>query len=103
MLVTCTWIAHLPTPPSDLEVGNQVCWSDTHVVSWYYCSLNVVGAHVLPFGARWSLRAAASTDGKNVGSMGKNYNCHRGVELDTRGWSDRIILTRGRQPVPFGL
>ncbi len=74
IVVTCTWIAHLSRPTSessDLVVGDQIFLSDTHVVSWYYCSLNVVGAHVLPFGARWSLRAAASTDGKNVGSMEK--------------------------------
>ncbi len=60
MVVTCTWITLLPTSPPDLIVGYQVCWSDTYVVSWYYCSLNVVGAHVLPFGARLSLSAAAS-------------------------------------------
>ena len=71
MVVTFTWIAYLPTPPLDLVVCNQLCWSDTHVVLWYCCSLNVIGSHVLPLGARWSLSAAASTEGENIGSMEK--------------------------------
>ncbi len=54
MVVTCTWIAHPHTPPSDLILVYQVCWSDSHVVLWYSCSLNVVGSRVLPLGARWS-------------------------------------------------
>ncbi len=33
----------------------------------------------------------------------KTYHCRRGVELDTRGLSDRIILTCSRQTVPFWL
>jgi hypothetical protein len=70
MVVTCTWIAHPHTPPSDLVVGDQVCWPDTHAVLGTICSLNVVGSHVLP-PLRGSTvpRAAASTDGKkNVAS-----------------------------------
>ncbi len=39
-----------------------------------------------PLQSSMFLRAAASMDGKNVGSMEKNYHRRRGEELDTRGW-----------------
>ena len=52
LVVTCTWIEHPHTHPSDVVVVDQVCWLSHMVTCGSSCSLEAVDAPVPPFGAQ---------------------------------------------------